>query len=141
MSIDGINFTIKEMLAQIDAKITDLGHKLDTKADRTTVHELKADLAALSMEAVRKSGPIAAQIQANSSRLGALERELDRRKGLVDTIADKADLSYVNGIRAELHEISEALQAVQRRLVTFAFSVALSAVGVALTIVLTVGRP
>lgn len=140
---DGIQFTVKEMLAQIDSKIDALRGDLSGKADRSDVVELRQKITAIDAAAVKRDGPLAAQIMANANRVTEVERELDRRKVLVDEVPAKADKTYVNGLKDDIKHLDEKLdditRTVQVRLLTFAFAVALSAVGVALTLVLTVG--
>lgn len=121
---DGIQFTIKEMLAQIDGKITMLGQKLDTKADRSAVHEVKAELAALALVAVRQDGPIAGEVRDNTRRVGELERELDRRAALIDRVNEKADLSYVNGLKEDVHELGTQVGSLRKALYQVALSFA-----------------
>ena len=106
---DGIQYTVKEMLAQIDGKITMLGQKLDQKADRSAVHDMKSELAALSLVAVRQDGPLVGKVNEHGRRLTEVERELDKRLAVIDRINEKADISYVNGIKEDVHELAELI--------------------------------
>lgn len=131
---DGIQFTVKEMLAQIDAKIDKLSTQLSNKATVADVVEIRQSLSHLDSKVVKRDGPIAAQITQMAGRITDAERELDRRQVLVEEIPNKADQEDLITLAKKLDEITRTVQV---RLLTFAFAVALSAVGVALTIVLT----
>lgn len=77
--------------------------------------------------------------------LERIERSISGLATKLDSKADHSDLEVLavkidtKADKTEVDAVKAEQRNVQRRLVTFAFSVALSAVGVALTIVLTSG--
>ena len=84
MSADGIQFTVQEMLLQIQAEISEVNHKLDSKADIQSVMDARA-------------------------RLTALEREQDRREASYGSIAGKANQKEVDELDERVGNLTKAL--------------------------------
>src|SRR5690348_3452499 len=104
---NGVNFTVKEMFAQITSELQALNAKLGSKADTEMVVELRA-------------------------RQNATEQ-------LVNTMQTEAATlrQQQNDLKEENATMQTKVDAMRMQLVVFAFSVALAAIGVALTVTLT----
>lgn len=77
MALDGdsgVNYTVKELLARLDAKLDTIALKLENKAERATVHELAGRIAALEMTALRHAGPVSQKVDSLETRIGDLEK-------------------------------------------------------------------
>lgn len=64
-----IRFTTKELLGRIDNKLDGLDAKLDTKADRSRVHELASSVAAMQLGKADKT-----ELAGLDNRIQTLER-------------------------------------------------------------------
>lgn len=95
---DGIQYTVKEMLAQIDGKITVLTQRMDSKVDSGAVDSIK-------------------------DRVTAVERELDRREALINRVNEKADIAYVNGIKEDVHELGTHVDDLRKAVMGAAISI------------------
>jgi hypothetical protein len=68
-----VRFQVKDLLTKIDVKLEKIDTKLDMKADRSRVHELAADLAALRLK-VALAEQVAAELPTTLDRVESLER-------------------------------------------------------------------
>lgn len=95
---DGDTFTTKEMLVQILADVREVKATLNTKADVTSVADVRA-------------------------RLTAVEREIDTRAASIKRIDEKADKVYVNGVKEEVDELKGKVSSLTKALYTASLSV------------------
>lgn len=137
---DGVQFTVKEMLQQIDGKIDTLRAEIRTKAEHSDVIELRQKITALDASAIKRDGPVAAQIREVEARTTKLERELDRRTPVLERINEKADKIYVDGLKDDIADLSEKVDAFNARFLALFGTIALSFVGVALTVIFAGGH-
>lgn len=81
---DGIQFTMKELLLQVQDEIREVNRKLDAKADTSALVSAMA-------------------------RLTALEREQDRREVIVASITNKANQKEVDELSEKVSSLTKAL--------------------------------
>lgn len=85
-----IRFTTKELLGRIDNKLDGLDAKLDTKADRSRVHELGSSVAALQLGKADKI-----EVAALDVRLQSVERSNSKFTGGLVVVGVLATSSIV----------------------------------------------
>lgn len=78
---NGVNYSVKELLNRMDAKLDAISLKLEGKAERQSVHELAGRVSALELR-LQATSPLAQTVERIDGRLVTLELDQAGRKTL-----------------------------------------------------------
>lgn len=77
-----VTYRVKDLLGEINVKLDRVMDKLDQKADRADVHDLKTRVATLELTTLRREGPIMDDLKEYERRVLTLERAQEQQAAI-----------------------------------------------------------